>query len=84
MRRPQQVSTYSEEILHRAVDRREALQLSSGLKPAHLPLTLSCRLVRHFGSVIRIPIRAVDHRRHDRTASGRESSPFLVETLHGS
>ena len=29
MRRPQQVSTYSEEILHRAVDRREALQLSS-------------------------------------------------------
>ena len=77
MRRPQQVSTYSEEILHRAVDRREALQLSSGLKSAHLPLTLSCRLVRHFGSVIRIPIRAVDHRRHDRTASGRVTAELV-------
>ena len=70
MRRPQQVSAYSEEILYRAVYRREALQLSSGLEPSHLPLTLSCRLVRDFCAVVGMLSCAVDHRRHHRAARG--------------
>ena len=39
MLRPQQMSAHPEEILHRAVDRREALQMDRRFEAPHLTLT---------------------------------------------
>ena len=44
--RPQQMSADPEEILHHAVDGREALEMGGRLEVAHLALALSRRLVR--------------------------------------
>ena len=55
MIRPQQVSANPEEILHRAVDRREALQLTGRLEAPHLALALTGGLMRNLGPVVRIP-----------------------------
>ena len=63
MIRLQQVSANPEEILHRAVDRREALQLNGRLEAPQLALALAGGLMRCLGPVGRIPIRTVDHRR---------------------
>ena len=62
------MSTHSEEILHHAVDRREAFHVRGRLKAAHLALALSNLLVRDFGAVVGVAIRAVNHRRHHRAA----------------
>ncbi len=59
MPRPQQMSAHPEEILHHAVDRREALQMDRRLEAPHLALTLARRLVRHLGSVVLVLPRAV-------------------------
>ena len=61
MYRRQQVSADSEEILDHRLDRREALQVRGRFEASHLAFTLSRRLVRDFGAVVRILIRAVDH-----------------------
>ena len=58
---PQQMSAHPEEILHHAVDRREALHVGGGLEAPHLALALSRRLVRHLGSVVRKLSRAMNH-----------------------
>ena len=71
------MSTHSEEILHHAVDRREALQMDRRLEAPHLALTLTRRLVRDFRPVVRVLIRAVDHRRHHRTARRRVTAELV-------
>ncbi len=53
-----------EEIQDDAVDRQESLRLSGGLEPAHLALSLSRRLMRDFGPVVRTASGVVNHRRH--------------------
>ena len=68
MNGPQQVAADPEEVLYDAVDRCEPLQMAGRLEAAHLALALSDRLVRDFGAVVCILIRAVDHRRHHRAA----------------
>ena len=77
MRRPQQMSAHPEEILHHAVDRREALQLDGRLEAPHLAFPLACRLVRDFGAVVRILIRDVNDRRHH-GPRGRWVAPQFV------
>ncbi len=49
---PEQMAADPKEILHDAVDRREALELPRGLEAAHLPFALSRRFVRDLGSVV--------------------------------
>jgi len=75
--RPQLMPTDAEEILHDAVNRREALQLGGGLEAPHLPLTLSRRLMRHLGPVVRVLIGAVNHRRHHRTVCSRVAAELV-------
>ena len=77
MHRPQQVSAHSEEILHHAVDRREALQMDGRLEATHLVFPLSRWLVRDLGAVVRILIRAVDHRPHHATARRRVAAKLV-------
>jgi len=43
MDRPQQMSADPEEILHHAMDRREALEMPGRLEAAHLPFALAGR-----------------------------------------
>ena len=71
------MSTDSEEMQDEAVNGREALQVGGGLASTHLLLTLPRRLVGHFGSVVRIAVRAVDHRRHH-GPTGRRVAAQLV------
>ena len=68
--------TGAQESLQDAMNRREALQLSG--RP-HLPLTLSRRLMRHLGTIVRVLSRAVDHRRHHRIACGWVAARFVRE-----
>ena len=68
--RPQEVSTDSEEILHDTVNRREPLELSGGLETPHLALPLTRRLVGDLGSIVRVLISDVDHRRHHDAGRG--------------
>ena len=67
---PQEVSTDSEEILHDTVNRREPLELSGRFEPPHLALPLTRRLVGDLGSIVRVLIGDVDHRRHHGAARG--------------
>ena len=68
---PEQMVADPEEILHDAVDRREALELPRGLEAAHLPFALSRRFVRDLGSVVGVPVRAMD----DRGITVRQAAP---------
>ena len=68
--RPQEVSTDSEEILHDPVNRREPLELSGRRETPHLALPLTRRLVGDLGSIVRVLISEVDHRRHHGAARG--------------
>ena len=52
--RSQPVPAQVEEIPNRTVHRQKSLRVSSGLEPAHLPLSLSGRLMRDLCSVVRI------------------------------
>ena len=70
MSRPQEVSTDAEEILHDPVNRREPLELSGRLETPHLALPLTRRLVGDLGSIVRVLIGDVDHRRHHGAARG--------------
>ena len=66
----QQVTADAEQVLDRAVDGREALELPCGLEAAHLPFALSRRFVRDLGSAVGVRVRAVDDRGHHRAAGG--------------
>ena len=68
--RPQEVSTDAEEILHDPVNRREPLELSGRRETPHLALPLTRRLVGDLGSIVRVLIGDVDHRRHHGAARG--------------
>ena len=75
--RPQEVSTDSEEILHDTVNRREPLELSGRREPPHLALPLTRRLVGDLGSIVRVLIGDVDHRRHHRATGGRVTAQLV-------
>ena len=64
----QEVTAETEQIQHDAVHRQETLRVRSRLEAPHLAFPLSRRLVRDFGAVVRILIRAVDYRRHHHAA----------------
>ncbi len=68
--RPQEVSTDAEEILHDTVNRREPLELSGRLETPHLALPLTRRVVGDLGSIVRVLIGDVDHRRHHGAVRG--------------
>ncbi len=63
---PNQMPSDPEEIQDDTVDRQELLRVSGGLEPSHLSFTLSGRLVRDFGPIVRVTFRDVNDRRHDR------------------
>ena len=64
------MSPDSKEILHNSVYRREPLHVGGRREAPHLALPLTRRLVGDLGSIVRVLISCVDHRRHHGTARG--------------
>ncbi len=64
------MTTHAEEIEDEGLDREKPLRVRGGLEPAHLALALPGRLVGDFRPIVRVPVRAVSHRRHHRAAGG--------------
>ena len=54
MRRFKPVPSESEKIQNDAVNGKKSLSLSRRLEPSHLPFPLPGRLVRDFGSIVRV------------------------------
>ena len=75
-----QVAAKTEEIVSEPVEGQKLLSLSRRLKPSHMILTLPYRLIRHFGSVIRIGMIAVFQHRH-RSFEVCRSSAIAVHPL---
>ena len=71
------MSAHSEEILYEAVHGRKALHLGGRLEAPHLTLTLACRLMGHFGSIVRVLVRDVDHGRHHGPTSRRIAAQLV-------
>jgi hypothetical protein len=67
---PQQVTSDTEEILGKSVDRRESARLSRGLEPSHLSFPLAGRLVGDSRPIVRVSAGVVDDGRHDRPVRG--------------
>ena len=74
---PQEVAADTKEILNGAVHREKPLRVGSRFEPAHLTLPLPGRLVRDFGPVVRVPVRAVDHGRHHGAAGRGVAAEFV-------
>ena len=72
--RPQEVSTDSEEMLHDTVNRGKPLELSGRREPPHLALPLTRQVVGDLGSIVRVLISDVDHRRPSRCGPRRRRS----------
>ena len=79
----QEVTAETEQIQHDAVHRQETLRVRSRLEAPHLAFPLSRRLVRDFGAVVRILIRAVDYRRHHHAARRRVTAQLVGDQSSG-
>src|SRR5712691_3405625 len=77
VRRPQQMSAHSEEILYEAVHGREPLHLSGRLEAPHLALALARRLMGNLCSIVRVLVRGVDHGRHHGPTSRRIAAQLV-------
>ena len=64
------MSPDSKEILHNSVYRREPLHVGGRREAPHLALPLTRRLVGDLGSIVRVLVSDVDHRRHHGAARG--------------
>ena len=73
----QPVPRESEKIQNEALNGKKSLRLSRRLEPSHLPLPLPGRLVRDFGSIVRVRIGVVVHRRHDRPQRSAVTLQFV-------
>ena len=79
----QEVAADPKEILHGAVHSEKPLRVRGGLKTPHLTLPLPGRLVRDFGPVVRVPVRAVDHGRHHGAAGREVAAEFVGDQSSG-
>ena len=66
---PQPVPAQSKEILNDTVNLQEQLSLVGRFESSHLPLALSCRLMRNLGPIVRIASSVVRHQRHHLSVS---------------
>jgi hypothetical protein len=71
----------TEEVLYDLVHRCEALQLGGQFESAHLALPLPGRLMRDLGSVVRILVCDVTHRRHHRSPGGQVARQLVRHEL---
>ena len=60
----EQMPADAKEILHGSVHREKPLRVRGGFEAPHLALPLPGRLVGDFRQIVRVLVRAVDHRRH--------------------
>jgi hypothetical protein len=74
------VTPHAKEIPNDAVHRQEALRVRGGFEPSHLSLALAGRLMRDFGSIVVVLLRAMHDSRHHK-AVGRRVAAQLVGDL---
>ncbi len=77
----EQMSAQSKEVLYGSVHREKPLRVGSRFEPAHLTLPLPGRLVRDFGPIVRVMVRAVDHGRHHGAAGRGVTVQFVGDQL---
>ena len=70
VRGAKQVASNPDEILHDAMDGREALQVAGRFEAPHLMFALAGRLMRDLGPVVRIPVGHMADGGHDPSAAG--------------
>jgi hypothetical protein len=58
------VSPKNEKVDDATVDGKKSLRLAWRFETSHLALSLSCPLVRYFGSIVGVPLRAMAYRGH--------------------
>ena len=67
MRRSHQVTANVEKVADESVHGQEALRLTGRFEPSHVSFALPCGLVRDFGAIVLVSVRAMGDRRHDRS-----------------
>ena len=67
MRRSQQVTANVEKVADESVNGQESLRLPWRCEPSHVSLALPCGLVRDFGAIVLVSVRAMGDGRHDRS-----------------
>ena len=77
MSRPQQMPAHSKEIQHDAVHGRETLHVGGRLEAPHLPFALARRLMRDFGSIVRVLVGGVGHGQHHGSMSRRITAQLV-------
>jgi len=77
MQRSEQMAADTKEVLDRSVDREKPLRVGSRFALAHLTLPLPGRLVGDFRPIVRVLVRAVDHRWHHGAAGCWITAQFV-------
>jgi len=67
----EQVTSHAKEIPNQSVHRQESLRVSGGFEPSHLSFALAGRLMRDFGSIVLVLLRAVNNRGHHEAVGRR-------------
>ena len=83
MNSPKEVPADSEEIQDDAVHRCEALEMGRRLEAPHVTLALPRRLMRHFGAVVRVAVRAVGDRWHHQPVRGGITPQLIGDQAAG-
>ena len=60
-----------------SVHRQESLRVGGGFEPAHLSLALSGRLMRAFCSIVLVPLRTMNDRRHHEAMRRRVAAKLV-------
>ncbi len=77
MRRSQQVTANVEEVADESVHGQESLRLPWRFEPSHVSLALPVGLVRDFGAIVRVSVRAMGDGRHDRSVRSPVAAQFV-------
>src|SRR5215471_15633675 len=67
----------AEVLRNRTIGCEETLSVAGGLKPLHMPLPLTCGLVRVLRAIIQIPMLPVFHTREEISLGGAIALEFI-------
>src|SRR5712692_1530574 len=71
------MTPHAKKIPNEVVHRQESLRVSGGFEPSHLSLALAGRLMRDFGSIVLVLLRAVNNRGHHDAVGSRVAAKLV-------
>src|SRR3989442_15795314 len=74
------MTPHAKEIPNESVHGQESLSVSGGFEPPHLSLALAGRLMRDFGSIVLVLLRAVHDGRHHEAVGRRVAAKLVRES----